>query len=167
MINARPIYWCHNALLLFISSILPAARDPVNLTFTLQSDLRGLTLQCGTLVNGSCVCTYLSSTPEMCTVSGEDVLGYPEIGDISYGKWAAIVICITIFYRIATALNIVGLFQRALVRPLREQQLVPIIWQEKSVKIGGGRLGPLSSIVHPISLANIRLARRTEDPLYF
>ncbi|KAJ7930537.1 P-loop containing nucleoside triphosphate hydrolase protein [Mycena leptocephala] len=66
-----------------------------------NSDLRGLTFQCGTLVNGSCVCAYPSSTPETCTVSGADVLGYLEIGDISYGKWAAIVIGITIIYRIA------------------------------------------------------------------
>jgi hypothetical protein len=63
--------------------------------------LRGLTFQCGTLVNGSCVCAYPSSTPETCTVSGADVLGYLEIGNISYGKWAAIVIGITIIYRIA------------------------------------------------------------------
>jgi hypothetical protein len=47
------------------------------------------------------VCAYPSSTPETCTVSGADVLGYLEIGDISHGKWAAIVIGITIIYRIA------------------------------------------------------------------
>ncbi|KAJ7806621.1 P-loop containing nucleoside triphosphate hydrolase protein [Mycena leptocephala] len=66
-----------------------------------NSDLRGLTFQCGTLVNGSCVCAYPSSTPETCTISGADILGYLEIGDISYGKWAVIIIGITILYRTA------------------------------------------------------------------
>ncbi|KAJ6617160.1 hypothetical protein B0H10DRAFT_2218798 [Mycena sp. CBHHK59/15] len=38
--------------------------------------------------------------PETCTVSG-DVLAYLDIGYISYGKWAAILIGITLVYRIA------------------------------------------------------------------
>jgi len=65
-----------------------------------NSDLRGLTFECVTLVNGSCACAYPSSTPETCTVSGADVLGYLDIGSISYGKWAAILIAITVIYRI-------------------------------------------------------------------
>ncbi|KAJ7742944.1 P-loop containing nucleoside triphosphate hydrolase protein [Mycena maculata] len=65
-----------------------------------NSDLRGLTFKCVTSVNGSCVCAYPSSTPETCTVSGVDVLDYLDIGHISYGKWAAILITITLIYRI-------------------------------------------------------------------
>ncbi|KAJ6542947.1 P-loop containing nucleoside triphosphate hydrolase protein [Mycena capillaripes] len=66
-----------------------------------NSDFRGLTFKCVTLVNGTCTCAYPSSTPETCTVSGADVLDYLDIGRISYGKWAAILIGITIIYRIA------------------------------------------------------------------
>lgn len=56
---------------------------------------------CDTIVNGACACAYPSSTPETCTVSGEDVLRYLEIGGIDYGKWCAIMICIGVIYRIA------------------------------------------------------------------
>ncbi|KAF7344889.1 ABC transporter domain-containing protein [Mycena venus] len=66
-----------------------------------NSDLRGLSFTCSTLINGSCVCAYPSSTPETCTVSGSDILDYLDIGGISYGKWVAIIIGITIIYRIA------------------------------------------------------------------
>ncbi|KAJ3517350.1 hypothetical protein NLJ89_g561 [Agrocybe chaxingu] len=66
-----------------------------------NSDLRGLTFECNTIMNGECVCAYPTSTPALCTVSGEDILDYLEIGGISYGRWAAIVICITIIYRVA------------------------------------------------------------------
>ncbi|KAJ7691146.1 P-loop containing nucleoside triphosphate hydrolase protein [Mycena rosella] len=66
-----------------------------------NSDLRGLTFKCESTVNGACVCAYPSSTPETCTVSGADVLNYLDIGDISYGAWAGIVIAITVIYRIA------------------------------------------------------------------
>ncbi|KAJ7455553.1 P-loop containing nucleoside triphosphate hydrolase protein [Mycena latifolia] len=66
-----------------------------------NSDFRGLSFKCVTVVNGSCVCAYPSSTPETCTVSGADVLNYLDIGYISYGKWATIVIAITLIYRIA------------------------------------------------------------------
>ncbi|KAJ7477969.1 P-loop containing nucleoside triphosphate hydrolase protein [Mycena galericulata] len=65
-----------------------------------NSDFRGLTFKCITNLNGSCVCAYPSSTPETCTVSGADVLEYLEIGDISYGKWAAVVVGIILIYRI-------------------------------------------------------------------
>lgn len=65
-----------------------------------NSDLRGLVFQCAT-VDGVCACAYPSSTPKTCTVSGEDVLSYLEIGGISYGKWVAILISINIIYRIA------------------------------------------------------------------
>ncbi|KAJ7158040.1 P-loop containing nucleoside triphosphate hydrolase protein [Mycena crocata] len=66
-----------------------------------NSDLRGLSFKCSTLVNGTCVCAYPTSTPETCTVSGADVLDYLDIGDISYGSWAVIVICITLIYRVS------------------------------------------------------------------
>ncbi|KAJ6600331.1 P-loop containing nucleoside triphosphate hydrolase protein [Mycena vulgaris] len=66
-----------------------------------NSDFRGLSFKCVTLVDGACVCAYPSSTPETCTVSGADVLDYLDIGTIPYGGWAAIVISITIIYRIA------------------------------------------------------------------
>lgn len=66
-----------------------------------QSDFRGLTFKCETVVNGSCVCAYPSSTPATCTLSGDDVLAYLDIGSISYGKWAAILISINIIYRVA------------------------------------------------------------------
>jgi hypothetical protein len=56
------------------------------------------------MVNGSCVCAYPSSTPDTCTVSGDDVLRYLEIRSISYGKWIAILIAITLIYRIASVL---------------------------------------------------------------
>ncbi|KAF7373722.1 ABC transporter domain-containing protein [Mycena sanguinolenta] len=60
-----------------------------------NSDLRGLTFSC----NDDCVCAYPSSTPETCTVSGTDVLSYLDIGDIGYGKWAAILVGIFVIYR--------------------------------------------------------------------
>lgn len=66
-----------------------------------NSDLRGVKFTCDTIVNGACACAYPSSTPETCTVSGEDVLRYLEIGGIDYGKWCAIMICIGVIYRIA------------------------------------------------------------------
>ncbi|KAJ6457693.1 P-loop containing nucleoside triphosphate hydrolase protein [Mycena sanguinolenta] len=61
-----------------------------------NSDLRGLTFSC----NNDCVCAYPSSTPETCTVSGADVLSYLDIGDIGYGKWAAILLGIFVIYRL-------------------------------------------------------------------
>ncbi|KAJ7246166.1 P-loop containing nucleoside triphosphate hydrolase protein [Mycena haematopus] len=61
-----------------------------------NSDLRGLTFTC----DNNCVCAYPSSTPETCTVSGADVLAYLDIGDIVYGKWAAIMVGIFVIYRI-------------------------------------------------------------------
>jgi len=66
-----------------------------------NSDLRGLTFKCVTVVNGTCACAYPSSTPETCTVSGADILNYLDVGSISYGKWAAILVAITVIYRIA------------------------------------------------------------------
>ncbi|CAA7257514.1 unnamed protein product [Cyclocybe aegerita] len=66
-----------------------------------NSDLRGLTFKCSTIVNDQCVCAYPTSTPASCTVSGADVLDYLDIGGISYGRWAAILTCVTIIYRIA------------------------------------------------------------------
>ncbi|TFK32447.1 hypothetical protein BDQ12DRAFT_707624 [Crucibulum laeve] len=66
-----------------------------------NSDFQGLTFKCNTIANGSCACAYSSSTPDTCTVSGSDVLNYLDIGSISYGKWAAIIISINILYRIA------------------------------------------------------------------
>ncbi|KAF8207443.1 P-loop containing nucleoside triphosphate hydrolase protein [Mycena galopus ATCC 62051] len=64
-----------------------------------NSDLRGLTFTCDSTPAG-CVCAYPSSTPETCTVSGADVLAYLDIGDIGYGKWAAILVCIFVIYRV-------------------------------------------------------------------
>ncbi|KAG6918439.1 hypothetical protein DXG01_014620 [Tephrocybe rancida] len=66
-----------------------------------NSDFRGLAFQCQALPNGSCVCAYPSSTPTSCTVSGEDVLSYLEIGSVSYGKWAAILVSIFLIFRIS------------------------------------------------------------------
>ncbi|CAK5270888.1 unnamed protein product [Mycena citricolor] len=67
-----------------------------------NSDLRGLSFKCVTAgINGDCACAYPSSTPDTCTVSGQDVLNYLEIGSIGYGKWAGILIAITVIYRIA------------------------------------------------------------------
>ncbi|KAJ7301568.1 P-loop containing nucleoside triphosphate hydrolase protein [Mycena albidolilacea] len=67
-----------------------------------NSDLRDLTFACPPSTDGgACVCAYPSSTPETCTVSGADVLDYLDIGGISYGAWAGIVIGITVIYRIA------------------------------------------------------------------
>ncbi|RXW19949.1 hypothetical protein EST38_g5911 [Candolleomyces aberdarensis] len=66
-----------------------------------NSDLRGVTFKCNTIVNGSCACAYPSSTPQTCTVSGDDVLRYLEIGDVSYSKWCGIVFSILVIYRIA------------------------------------------------------------------
>ncbi|KAJ7164182.1 P-loop containing nucleoside triphosphate hydrolase protein [Mycena filopes] len=66
-----------------------------------NSDLRGLTFKCVTTLNDTCACAYPSSTPETCTVSGADVLAYLDVGDISYGSWAVILIAITLIYRIA------------------------------------------------------------------
>ncbi|KIJ49523.1 hypothetical protein M422DRAFT_27888 [Sphaerobolus stellatus SS14] len=65
-----------------------------------NSDLRGLTFKCNTIVHGMCNCAYPTSTPETCTVSGDDILSYLEIDSISYGKWSAILVCIFIIYRI-------------------------------------------------------------------
>ncbi|KAJ3541854.1 hypothetical protein NMY22_g3730 [Coprinellus aureogranulatus] len=66
-----------------------------------NSDLRGVTFTCDTVVNGSCTCAYPSSTPETCTVSGDDVLRYLEIRDMSYGNWIGILVSIIVIYRIA------------------------------------------------------------------
>ncbi|KAF9460328.1 P-loop containing nucleoside triphosphate hydrolase protein [Collybia nuda] len=66
-----------------------------------NSDLRGITFRCDTIAEGVCTCAYPSSTPETCTVSGGDILAYLDIGSVSYGKWAAILVCINILYRIA------------------------------------------------------------------
>ncbi|KAK7022533.1 ABC transporter domain-containing protein [Favolaschia claudopus] len=68
-----------------------------------NSDLRGLNFKCTSpsVKGDTCVCAYPSSTPETCTVSGADVLDYLDIGGISYGKWVAIVVGITIIYRVA------------------------------------------------------------------
>jgi hypothetical protein len=63
-----------------------------------------------------------------------------------------------------------GLFQRALVQPLHEQQLAPINSHATFVAV---RLGPPFSTMASfttfdiISLANMRLAPRIKDPLYF
>ncbi|PPQ75685.1 hypothetical protein CVT26_001519 [Gymnopilus dilepis] len=67
-----------------------------------KSDLRGLTFQCKTdsTTNNQCVCAYPSSTPSDCTVSGEDVLKYLDIGGIRYGEWAGILLAIFVIYRI-------------------------------------------------------------------
>jgi len=67
----------------------------------LNSDLRGLDFRCNTIINGACACAYPSTTPETCTVSGRDILAYLDLGDVSYGKWAAILFSINIIYRIA------------------------------------------------------------------
>ncbi|EAU87223.1 hypothetical protein CC1G_10502 [Coprinopsis cinerea okayama7 len=72
-----------------------------------NSDLRGLTFTCDTLVNGTCACAYpTSAPPEACTVSGEDVLRYLEIGHISYSKWAGIIISIIAIFRIALYISL-------------------------------------------------------------
>ncbi|TEB08739.1 P-loop containing nucleoside triphosphate hydrolase protein [Coprinellus micaceus] len=71
-----------------------------------NSDLRGVTFTCSTIVNGSCACAYPSSTPSTCMVSGDDVLRYLEIGDISYGKWAGIMVSIIAIYRIVLYLSL-------------------------------------------------------------
>jgi hypothetical protein len=65
-----------------------------------NSDLRGLTFQCKTMIQGTCACAYPSSTPEACTVSGTDVLDYLDINGISYGKWTGILVSILVIYRI-------------------------------------------------------------------
>ncbi|KAG6901786.1 hypothetical protein C0995_007889 [Termitomyces sp. Mi166 len=65
-----------------------------------NSDLRGLVFQCQTQSNGSCICAYPSSTSASCTISGEDVLSYLEIGSISYGRWAVILVSIFLIFRI-------------------------------------------------------------------
>ncbi|KAF8154965.1 P-loop containing nucleoside triphosphate hydrolase protein [Crassisporium funariophilum] len=66
-----------------------------------NSDLRGLHFKCSTVANGVCVCAYPTSTPETCTVSGDDVLRYLDIGTISFAKWASILIAIIVIYRVA------------------------------------------------------------------
>ncbi|KAF7320751.1 ABC transporter domain-containing protein [Mycena chlorophos] len=60
-----------------------------------NSDLHGLSFRCV----DACTCAYPSSTPASCTVSGDDVLTYLDVR-IGYGKWAAILIAITVIYRI-------------------------------------------------------------------
>ncbi|KAF9554187.1 P-loop containing nucleoside triphosphate hydrolase protein [Agrocybe pediades] len=71
-----------------------------------NSDFRGLTFHCNTILNGQCACAYPSSTPETCTVSGQDVLDYLDIGGISYGKWTGILVSIAVIYRIALYLSL-------------------------------------------------------------
>ncbi|KAK0468291.1 P-loop containing nucleoside triphosphate hydrolase protein [Desarmillaria tabescens] len=66
-----------------------------------NSDLRGLTFQCEKASDGSCSCAYPSSTPDSCTVSGDDVLEYLDIRGISYGSWVGIMVSIIVIYRIA------------------------------------------------------------------
>ncbi|KAF6752143.1 P-loop containing nucleoside triphosphate hydrolase protein [Ephemerocybe angulata] len=52
-------------------------------------------------LRGPAPVSYPSSTPSTCTVSGDDVLNYLDIDNISYGKWAALSFGISIIYRIA------------------------------------------------------------------
>ncbi|KAH9475695.1 ABC transporter G family member 11 [Psilocybe cubensis] len=66
-----------------------------------NSDLRGLTFTCDTIVDGVCACSYPSSTPSTCTVSGQDILNYLDIGHITDRKWIGILVSIVILYRIA------------------------------------------------------------------
>ncbi|KAK0453564.1 P-loop containing nucleoside triphosphate hydrolase protein [Armillaria borealis] len=66
-----------------------------------NSDLRGLTFQCEKTSSGSCTCAYPSSTPDSCTVSGDDVLDYLDIRGISYASWVGIMVSIIVIYRIA------------------------------------------------------------------
>ncbi|KAK0206482.1 P-loop containing nucleoside triphosphate hydrolase protein [Desarmillaria ectypa] len=66
-----------------------------------NSDLRGLTFQCERSSDGSCSCAYPSSTPDSCTVSGDDVLEYLDIRGISYASWVGIMVSIIVIYRIA------------------------------------------------------------------
>ncbi|PPQ85486.1 hypothetical protein CVT24_008584 [Panaeolus cyanescens] len=67
-----------------------------------NSDLRGLHFTCESVPSAAsgCICAYPSSTPEKCTVSGEDILSYLEIGSISYAKWSGILISIFVIFRI-------------------------------------------------------------------
>ena len=65
-------------------------------TSSCQSDLRGLDFEC----TESCTCAYPSSNASSCTVSGEDVLRYLDIYDISYGSWVGILISIITIYRL-------------------------------------------------------------------
>ncbi|KAH9476836.1 ABC transporter G family member 11 [Psilocybe cubensis] len=65
-----------------------------------NSDLRGLSFTCDTIINGTCACSYPSSTPDTCTVSGQDVLNYLDIGNIESKHWIGILISIVIIYRL-------------------------------------------------------------------
>jgi len=66
-----------------------------------NSDLRGLSFNCVTMVNGTCACAYPSSIPDQCQVLGTDVLNYLDMNNVSYGTWCAIMISINVIYRIA------------------------------------------------------------------
>ncbi|TFK66951.1 P-loop containing nucleoside triphosphate hydrolase protein [Pluteus cervinus] len=72
-----------------------------------KSDLDGLVFKCNNIINGSCFCAYPSSTPELCTVSGDDVLKYLKIDGTSYSKWSAIMVGIIVIYRIAYVRSLV------------------------------------------------------------
>ncbi|KAF9043399.1 P-loop containing nucleoside triphosphate hydrolase protein [Panaeolus papilionaceus] len=62
------------------------SRSELNIS-PVQSDFRGLNFSCET-------------QPKKCTVSGENVLSYLEIGSISYEKWSGILISIFVIYRV-------------------------------------------------------------------
>ncbi|KAJ3411932.1 hypothetical protein HDV05_001513 [Chytridiales sp. JEL 0842] len=68
----------------------------------LNSDMKGLTFTCKPQVGApnGCVCAYPSSTPETCTVSGDDVLNYLDVNNINLGHWSIILIGIILIYRI-------------------------------------------------------------------
>ncbi|KAF9552789.1 P-loop containing nucleoside triphosphate hydrolase protein [Agrocybe pediades] len=65
-----------------------------------NSDFRGLSFSCTKLGRKQCSCAYPSSTPDSCTVSGQDVLNYLDIGGISYAKWTGILVSIAVIFRI-------------------------------------------------------------------
>jgi len=71
-----------------------------------NSDFRGLSFQCHPLESGQCICAYPSSTPQTCTVSGEDVLNYLDVGAISYPKWTGILVSIAVIYRVILYLSL-------------------------------------------------------------
>ncbi|KAF4610157.1 hypothetical protein D9613_010239 [Agrocybe pediades] len=65
-----------------------------------NSDFKGLSFSCTKLGKKQCSCAYPSSTPDSCTVSGQDVLNYLDIGGISYAKWTGILVSIAVIFRI-------------------------------------------------------------------
>jgi hypothetical protein len=70
----------------------------------LKNEMTGLTFDCEPSPNSlsGCACMVPPANASDCSYSGEDVLKYYEHDDVKFGVWAAILIAIFVFFKLAT-----------------------------------------------------------------